>query len=192
MGTVSGKYVMMSFPEPTCRANEQWAGVRHGRLRSNVWMRAADDGRSAGAGTSSLGRDRFGPIGRRRDLHAQLEEAGAVGIITSQWPGSYGTTRVFNAYNRETPTFELGCEDYSLVLPTGRERPGSGASPDGRIREPWARCRFSTSLARSPARSGRISTSCSPPTSTRGKAAPAPPTTASGSVLMMETMRILK
>jgi hypothetical protein len=53
--------------------------------------------------------------GRRRDLHTQLEAAGAAGIITSQWPGSYGTTRVFNAYNRETPTFELSCEDYGLV-----------------------------------------------------------------------------
>jgi hypothetical protein len=52
---------------------------------------------------------------RLRELHGELETAGAAGIVTSTWPGSYGTTRVFNAYVREIPTFELGCEDYGLV-----------------------------------------------------------------------------
>lgn len=111
LGTVSGKYVMMSFPEPTCRANEQWQefGMPGSAQRMAEERQAGQQAwnRSLAATGST--------DGRRRDLHRQLEEAGAVGIITSQWPGSYGTTRVFNAYNRETPTFELGCEDYSLV-----------------------------------------------------------------------------
>ncbi len=111
LGTVAGKWVMMSVPEPTCRANEQWAefgmpgsAQRMAEARSTAqqaWNRSLQATGSQDA--------------RRRDLHAQIEEAGAAGIITSQWPGSYGTTRVFNAYNRETPTFELSCEDYGLV-----------------------------------------------------------------------------
>lgn len=111
LGTVEGKYVMMSYPQPTCRPNEQWqeyampgSAERMSEERQagqQAWNRSL-------AATGSTD-------GRRRDLHAQLEEAGAVGIVTSQWPGSFGTTRVFNAYNRETPTFELGCEDYGLV-----------------------------------------------------------------------------
>jgi carboxypeptidase Q len=49
------------------------------------------------------------------DLHAELEAAGAAGIITSEWPGTPGVTRIFDASNRKTPTFELSCEDYGLV-----------------------------------------------------------------------------
>jgi hypothetical protein len=111
LGTVSGKWVMLSYPEPTCRADEQWAEfgmagaaermAEERELGEERWSRSL----AATGSTDS----------RQRDLHRQLEEAGAAGIITSQWPGSFGTTRVFNAYNRETPTFELGCEDYGLV-----------------------------------------------------------------------------
>ncbi|MDX1646826.1 MAG: M20/M25/M40 family metallo-hydrolase [Longimicrobiales bacterium] len=109
--TVAGTWVMLSFPQPTCRTDEQWA--EYGLPGSAVAMDAAREAAEeawernlANAGSEDV---------RGRDLHAQIEEAGALGIITSIWPGSYGTTRVFNAYNRATPTFELGCEDYGLV-----------------------------------------------------------------------------
>lgn len=109
--TVEGRWVMLSFPEPTCRVDEQWEEfampgsaermVGEREEAEERWERNLDAAGSQDA--------------RQRDLHAQIEEAGGLGIITSTWPGSYGTTRVFNAYNRETPTFELGCEDYGLV-----------------------------------------------------------------------------
>jgi hypothetical protein len=53
--------------------------------------------------------------GSGADVHAALEAAGALGIITSDWPGAPGTTRVFDADNRATPTFELSCEDFGLL-----------------------------------------------------------------------------
>ena len=111
LGTVRGTWVMMSFPEPTCRPDEQWAEfAQDGSAERMAEARAVAEG----GWNASLENTGSGD-GRRRDLHAQLEEAGALGIVTTQWPGSYGTTRVFNAYNRQTPTFELGCEDYGLV-----------------------------------------------------------------------------
>ena len=111
LATVNDKWVMLSFPEPTCRANEQWSEF----AMPGSAERMAED-RTNGQQAWNRNLQATGSVdGRRRDLHAQLEAAGAAGIITSQWPGSYGTTRVFNAYNRETPTFELSCEDYGLV-----------------------------------------------------------------------------
>jgi hypothetical protein len=111
LGTVSGKWVMLSFPEPTCRTDEQWAEFA---MPGSAERMEAERSMAEQRWDRSL--EMTGSTdGRNRDLHAQIEEAGAAGIITSQWPGSYGTTRVFNAYNRETPTFELGCEDYGLV-----------------------------------------------------------------------------
>ena len=111
LGTVSGRWVMFSFPQPTCRADEQWLEfAQDGSYEAMAEARTAGN-RAWNQSLAAAGsRDP-----RRRDLHAQIEEAGALGIVTSLWPGSYGTTRVFNAYNRETPTFELGCEDYGLV-----------------------------------------------------------------------------
>ena len=121
LGTVSGKWVMLSLPQPTCRADEQWREfAQEGSYEAMAEARTAGN-RAFNQSLAATGsRDP-----RRRDLHAQIEEAGALGIVTSLWPGSYGTTRVFNAYNRETPTFELGCEDYGLVhrLATNGQEP---------------------------------------------------------------------
>jgi len=111
LGTVSGRWVMLSFPQPTCRADEQWAEFAMNGSAERMAEARAQAQRRWDRSLEATG----STDARRRDLHAQLEEAGAAGIITSQWPGSYGTTRVFNAYNRATPTFELGCEDYGLV-----------------------------------------------------------------------------
>ena len=111
LGTVSGKYVMMSYPQPTCRADEQWEEFAMDGSAERMAQERMMGQRTWNESLANTGSQ----DGRRRDLHQQLEESGAAGIITSQWPGSFGTTRVFNAYNRETPTFELGCEDYGLV-----------------------------------------------------------------------------
>jgi carboxypeptidase Q len=109
--TVEGRWVMLSYPEPTCRADEQWAEF----AMEGSGERMAEDRAAAEARWSRSLQMSGSTDPRGRDLHAQIEEAGAAGIITSQWPGSYGTTRVFNAYNRASPTFELSCEDYGLV-----------------------------------------------------------------------------
>ena len=111
LGTVAGKWVMLSFPQPTCRANEQWAefATRGSAQRMSAARSSAQQAWN-GSLDATGSQDRSG-----RDLHVHLEQAGAVGVITSQWPGSFGTTRVFDAYNRDTPTFELSCEDYGLV-----------------------------------------------------------------------------
>ncbi|HTO16068.1 MAG TPA: M20/M25/M40 family metallo-hydrolase [Edaphocola sp.] len=50
-----------------------------------------------------------------RTLPVKLENAGAVGIITSNWPEGWGTTRVFAAYTKRIPSIEMGMEDYSLL-----------------------------------------------------------------------------
>jgi len=111
VGTVEGKWVMLSYPEPTCRTDEQW--VEFGM--DDSFERMAEERQAARQRWEQSLAATGSSDPRRRDLHKNLEDAGALGVITSQWPGSFGTTRVFNAYNRETPTFELGCEDYGLV-----------------------------------------------------------------------------
>ncbi len=107
---VSGRYVMLSYPEPSCRSDDQWREyAMDGSYERMNDVRTAEE-RAWHQRLASVSQDP-----RRRDLHRQIETAGALGIVTSNWPGSYGTTRVSSAYTRGIPTFELSCEDYGLV-----------------------------------------------------------------------------
>lgn len=107
---VAGRFVLLSFPQPTCRPDGQW---REYAMEGS--FERMDAARSAAESRWNRSLAALSTDPRLRDLHRELEAAGAAGIVTSTWPGSYGTTRVFNAYAREIPTFELGCEDYGLV-----------------------------------------------------------------------------
>jgi carboxypeptidase Q len=111
LSSVRGQWVMMSYPQPTCRSNDQWVEFQQSgsgqrmdeerQLGANRWDQSLTVLRTLLGGTAQI--------------HAAIEGAGAVGIITSEWPGRPGVTRIFDADNRNTPTFELSCEDYSLV-----------------------------------------------------------------------------
>ncbi len=105
---VRGRWVAVSFPEPSCRPDsafqafalpETWARLRDGR----------DEARRAW--TQRVARTGANP----RTLPGILERAGAAGIVTSQWAGGYGVTRIFDATTQRVPTVELSCEDYGLV-----------------------------------------------------------------------------
>jgi hypothetical protein len=50
------------------------------------------------------------------ELIARLEAAGIAGILTSTWPQGWGVNRIFDADTERTPTLDLSCEDYGLVV----------------------------------------------------------------------------
>jgi hypothetical protein len=106
--TVEGRFVLVDFPQPTCRTNSQWQefAMDGSFERMSEARQAAQQAWNARRAATGLD---------RRELPAALEAAGALGIVTSNWAGSYGTNRVFNSFTRTVPTFELGCEDYGLV-----------------------------------------------------------------------------
>ncbi len=111
LGGVRGKWVMMSFPQPTCRSNDQWVEFQQPGSGQRMSEDRQLDTRRWDQSVAVL----RSLLGGTRQIHAALEQAGAAGIITSEWPGRPGVTRIFDAANRATPTFELSCEDYSLV-----------------------------------------------------------------------------
>jgi len=103
-----GKIVAVSFPEPTCRPDSAWQAY----ALPATWARISSERTAARVAWVQ----RVTKTGANtRTLPIRLEEAGAVGILTSSWTGGYGVTRVFNATTRRAPTFELSCEDYGLV-----------------------------------------------------------------------------
>jgi carboxypeptidase Q len=102
--TVSGKFVAIAFPQPTCRPDSHYA--EYG---------------SPGA-LDRMRRDRQQAMQEFRLrvpspplLRLRLEQAGALGILESNWSDDIGVNKVFSTNTREIPTIDLACEDYGLI-----------------------------------------------------------------------------
>jgi hypothetical protein len=107
--SVKGKYVMISTPQITGRPDYNWeefatpesfAKMKEGRTAMNeAWNERL---RNTGQG--------------RRELPIALEEAGALGIITSYWSQGFGANKIFSASTKKVPTVDLSLEDYGLLF----------------------------------------------------------------------------
>jgi carboxypeptidase Q len=106
--SVRGQFVAVSFPQPTCRPDANWQ--QYATPASFQRMRT-ERARALAAWDSSLAASGL----QTPQLHRRLEAAGAVGILTSNWPNAWGVTRIFNGRTERIPTVDLSCEDYGLV-----------------------------------------------------------------------------
>ena len=108
MPSARGAFVLVSFPQPSCRPDssfrefatpETWE--RH--LRSRSADSAAWEGRVARTGYTA------------RTLPVALEQAGAAGVLTSLWSRGWGVDKVFQARTQRVPSLDVMCEDYGLL-----------------------------------------------------------------------------
>jgi carboxypeptidase Q len=102
--SVRGKFVAISMPQPTCRPDSHYA--EYGSEGALQRMRVARDS----ATQAFRLRVASPPL-----LRLRLEDAGALGILESNWSGDIGVNKVFNTNTSEIPTVDLSCEDYGLV-----------------------------------------------------------------------------
>ena len=123
---VEGKFVAISFPQPTCRPDGAWQEYAGTDPMAQMRARFGGGGgtpatpytrmRDARQAADSAWRARIAKTGlNARTLPAAIGEAGAAGILTSEWPNGYGATRIFQGRTNDAPTFSLSCEDYGLV-----------------------------------------------------------------------------
>jgi len=105
---VPGAFVLFTFPQPTCRPDAEWQ--QHATPESLQAMQVDRDlrrqnwqGRMSAAGVAP------------GQIPSLIEDAGAAGILSSEWAGSWGTSRVFNAWTIGMPSLEVECEDYGLL-----------------------------------------------------------------------------
>ena len=111
-----GKFVLVSFAEPSCRPANSWLDPQQGadtavyqRFRAARDSAAQQWNRRLGATGYNLGLG-TGTLGKR------LEAAGVAGVIASRWSNGWGVNKVFNSINERAPAIDLGCEDYGLVF----------------------------------------------------------------------------
>lgn len=115
---VSGMFVAVDFPQPTCRPDqhyEEW-GTPGALDRLNQSRQEA----------LQAFRERVPQGG---EFHRRLEDAGAAGILRSNWSNRIGINRVFSAATERVPSLDISCEDYGLLYRLAE----NGSSPVLRV-----------------------------------------------------------
>ena len=108
LASVKGKLVLSSAPLPSCRPDSDlraWAdsAVYHHAIALRDSVVADWSARWA--------------VGRAnpRTIAALLERAGAAGVLTNSWSRGWGVDKIQSARARTIPSFDVSCEDYSLL-----------------------------------------------------------------------------
>jgi carboxypeptidase Q len=106
---VKGKFVLVSFPQPTCRPDSNWRQFATPESFEAMQKEraAANEAWTARVRTSGF---------TARDLPRRLEQAGAAGVLTSTWSAGWGVTKIFGARTERVPTLDVSCEDYGLLF----------------------------------------------------------------------------
>ena len=105
---VKGKFVLVSMNQPTGRPDYNWE--EFGSKESTEKMKKDR------AAQTDAWRNRISKTGyTNRTLPPILEKAGAAGVISCTWSAGFGVNKIFGAYTKKVPSFDLALEDYSLL-----------------------------------------------------------------------------
>lgn len=107
--TIKGKFVMIDMAQPTGRPDYNWD--KYGTEASIAKMQS--DRRDK----SRAWAERIRNTGvNSRELPTVLEEAGAAGILISNWSRGFGVNKIFGARTTTIPTIDIGLEDYGTLF----------------------------------------------------------------------------
>ena len=115
LGTVRGKFVLASAPEVMCRAPQELE--RNARVAT---VRSINEQRTR---ATQLHARRFRALAPANAtpqqvsgiVHARLDSAGIAGLLTSTWSGGWGVNKVFATFTSRAPSVDVSCEDYGLL-----------------------------------------------------------------------------
>jgi len=120
---VKGKFVLISFAQPTCRPDDSWekwatqttADTMKARRTAaqQAWLQRLQRTGYWGTGVAAAA-----------GLSRRLEAAGAAGIIGSLWSQGWGVQKIFTAYTDRAPVLDIACEDYGLLYRLAENRQG--------------------------------------------------------------------
>jgi len=108
MKTIKGKFVMISMYQPTGRPDYNWE--EFATEESFEKMKRERD-TLVKEWRANLKKTGYG----RRDFNQALEEAGAVGIISSYWSKAFGSNKIFSSRTKKIPTVDMELEDYTML-----------------------------------------------------------------------------
>ncbi len=106
--SVKGKYVMISAPQLTGRPDYNWEEWATKESFEKMKEDRAAFERAWGERLQKTGKG-------RQELPRSLEDAGALGVITSYWSRGFGANKIFSASTKKVPTVDLSLEDYGML-----------------------------------------------------------------------------
>jgi carboxypeptidase Q len=107
--SVKGKYVMISAPQVTGRPDYNWQEFATPESFEKMKAERTKVNEAWGKRLEATGKNRTA-------LPVALENAGALGIITSYWSNGFGANKIFSASTKKVPTVDLSLEDYGLLF----------------------------------------------------------------------------
>jgi hypothetical protein len=105
---VKGKFVLISMNQPTGRPDYNWQ--EWATPDSFEKMKKEREAQTA------AWRKRISKTGlNAKDLALAIEKAGAAGIILSNWSSGFGVNKIFGANTTKIPTIDVALEDYGML-----------------------------------------------------------------------------
>ncbi len=115
--SVKGKFVMVSMPQPTGRPNYNWEKWATDDSYEDMQEERTESIKAFNQNMINTGLVQ--PRSRNRistgDLLEALENAGAAGLIQSNWSSGFGVNKIFRASTKKIPVIDVALEDYGLL-----------------------------------------------------------------------------
>jgi carboxypeptidase Q len=115
---VKGKFVLISMCQPTGRPDYNWQEFGLKESFEKMKKDRTDQKDAWRKRISKTGLD-------NKQLARALENAGAAGIITSNWSAGFGVNKIFGANTLKVPSIDISLEDYGTLYRLTE----SGANP---------------------------------------------------------------
>jgi carboxypeptidase Q len=115
LGTVKGKFVLISPPEIMCRAPQELEKYARPSTVTRLNAQRTEVRRVATQRLQALA-----PAGTAQQaiayvVQARLDSAGVLGVGTLTWSSGWGVNKIFGAGTERVPALDLSCEDYGLL-----------------------------------------------------------------------------
>ncbi|MBT8254256.1 MAG: M20/M25/M40 family metallo-hydrolase [Flavobacteriaceae bacterium] len=105
---VKGKFVLISMKQPTGRPDYNWE-----EFATEESFEKMKENREA---QRKAWRENIRNTGyNSRTIIPVLEEAGAAGIVASNWSRAFGSNKIFSARTKKIPTVDIELEDYTML-----------------------------------------------------------------------------
>ena len=105
---VKGKFVMISMMQPTGRPDYNWEEFGTKESFEKMKKERTDQ--------TDAWRKRLSKTGlSAKNLALEIEKAGAAGIVGSNWSSGFGVNKIFDAKTTKIPTIDVALEDYGLL-----------------------------------------------------------------------------
>jgi len=108
LSNVKGKIVLISRMEPTGRPDYNWEKFATEDSFEKMKSERSEMYKDWNTNLKNAGYN-------SRTIVKVLEDAGAVGLVSSNWSRGFGTSKIFSARTKAIPTVSLELEDYTLL-----------------------------------------------------------------------------